>query len=139
LIRDASHLPHPSAANIVAWVCAVGPDGLDNYAPAIWLAEQAVALVPKQRSLTLNTLATVLYRAGRYEDAIKRVNESFGQGQPTAHDCILLSMIHRRMNQAAEAEKWLTKAKTLRSSVTQFWLGVEIDLMLKEAATLKGG
>jgi WD40 repeat protein/serine/threonine protein kinase/tetratricopeptide (TPR) repeat protein len=97
--------------NAAAWVCAVGPGAAGDTARAVKLAERALAAAPGSANY-LNTLGAVLYRAGRYEEAVKRLNESMQARSPegTVHDWIFLAMAHQHLGHATEAQGWLDKA-----------------------------
>jgi tetratricopeptide (TPR) repeat protein len=57
-------------------------------------------------------LAAALYRAGRYEDALRRLNEAqTGHGREIGPwNWLFLAMTHHRLGHADEAKKWLEKA-----------------------------
>jgi hypothetical protein len=57
-------------------------------------------------------LGGVLFRAGKWEEAIRQLNEAIkaeGKGG-TATDWLFLAMAHYRGGYAGEARKWLNKA-----------------------------
>src|SRR5262249_51325641 len=94
-------------ANVLARVCALGPDAVHGHAPPPRLAETAVAKVPEgERRNALNTLGALLYRAGRFREAIKRLREAVeaGNGQEVVEDWIFLALAHHRLGERAEAE-----------------------------------
>jgi tetratricopeptide (TPR) repeat protein len=65
----------------------------------------------KKRYDYTNTLGAVLYRAGRYADAVKRLEEAIkvhGKGG-TAGDWVFLALAHHRLGHAEEARRWLDK------------------------------
>jgi WD40 repeat protein/tetratricopeptide (TPR) repeat protein len=102
------------AANDVAWLCALGPDALPDFAGAVALARTAVAAPSGEatnRQSLLNTLGAVLYRAGQHQEAISTLNEALdahGSGG-TAWDWVFLAMAHHRLGEADEARRWLHK------------------------------
>jgi WD40 repeat protein/Flp pilus assembly protein TadD len=101
----------PWTANDVAWNCVVVPDAVPDFRDPLRLAEQAVAADP-QRSERLNTLGAVLYRAGRYEDAVRRHQEAIklrGPGDAFT-DWVFLAMASHRLGRAEEAKRWLSQA-----------------------------
>ena len=65
----------PAALNAAAWACVLGPDALPDLSRAVDAASTALANGAR-KSDYLNTLGAVLYRAGRYEDAVRRLEES---------------------------------------------------------------
>jgi WD40 repeat protein/serine/threonine protein kinase len=99
------------AANDVAWTCVLAPEAVDDAASVVALAERAVAADPKKH-LYQNTLGAALYRAGRVEEAVRRLRESLqahGQGGDV-DDWLFLALAHQRLDHRAEARHWLDKA-----------------------------
>src|SRR5262249_23001260 len=62
------------ATNLL-WACVVGPGAVDNLGPLVQRMEKAVRVLPGMYA-NLNTLGAALYRAGHYEDAVRRLNEA---------------------------------------------------------------
>ena len=115
-VRDS--LPRDSVDNTnwATWTCVLGPGGLDDYEPVLRAAEKAFG--PKPDSDQLNTLGAILYRAGRFEDAAKRLDEAVAvrdKATPKndlrlASDRFLLAMAHARLGHAGEARELLGQA-----------------------------
>ncbi len=101
----------------VVWTCLLGPEAVDDYAPVVRLAEQAVEADPTSEPY-LKTLGAILYRAGRAEQAVKRLTEAnkLIEDQDTesrsspAFTWYFLAMAHHKFEHDAEAKKWLGKA-----------------------------
>jgi WD40 repeat protein/tetratricopeptide (TPR) repeat protein/tRNA A-37 threonylcarbamoyl transferase component Bud32 len=109
-VDRAAGSPDALTLNDTAWACVYAPDALPDLGQAVALAEKAVA-ASKQYAY-LNTLGTVLYRAGRWQDAIARLEEGMkvhGQGG-NAGDWLFVAMAHHRLGHAAEGRKWLDRA-----------------------------
>jgi tetratricopeptide (TPR) repeat protein len=109
-IRHLGPTTDADQANDLAWACARIPDALDDLTPAVRLAEHAVAAKPDR--IRLNTLGSILHRAGQHEKAIARLEEAIaahGQGG-NAYDWLFLAMAHHALGHAAEAGRWLTRA-----------------------------
>jgi WD40 repeat protein len=69
----------PAQAESVAWYCVLAPDAVADHEALVRLAEAALAGHPergKERSDALKTLGAALFRAGRFEEAIRRLDES---------------------------------------------------------------
>jgi tetratricopeptide (TPR) repeat protein len=58
------------AARWTAWSCVLGPEALDDYAPVIELARR----FENNSGLPRQPLAGLLFRAGRYADALSELN-----------------------------------------------------------------
>jgi WD40 repeat protein/serine/threonine protein kinase len=114
LLRQFGSVTDPEQANRVAWYCVLAPDaGSDREAP-VRLAAAALTGLPEgapKRSAVLNTLGAALYRAGRFEEAVRRLNESIqtrgGEGLPQGF--AFLAMAHHRLGHHDEAKRWLDK------------------------------
>jgi Tfp pilus assembly protein PilF len=101
----------PETANDVAWVCVLVPDAVADPLRPLRLAEWAVAHQPKNEDC-LNTLGAAFYRAGKFEEAVKRLNAAIqarGKGRKY-EDWLFLAMAHHRLGHADEAQQWLAKA-----------------------------
>jgi WD40 repeat protein len=134
----------PPAANAVAWTCALGPGAVEDYGPVVALAEKAVAAARGEaKPLMLNTLGAVLYRAGRYKDALARLNEAVAArgGKGVVQDFLFLALVQHRLGKADEAQKQLAQALAARPERgdDKFWENAEVDLLRREARTLVEG
>jgi tetratricopeptide (TPR) repeat protein len=101
----------------VAWSCALAPDAITEWPTAIALAEQAVRSDSKSVQ-HLTTLGAVLYRAGRFDEALARLTEAAALSQAPseasnsspAYAWFFLAMAQHRLRHADEAKQWLDKA-----------------------------
>src|SRR5262249_55218522 len=81
---------------------------------ALKFVERAIASNPTRYPAATyrNTLGIALYRAGRYDEAVQRLNESIAlqkQGG-TYRDWLFLAMAHHRLGHADEARRGLDQA-----------------------------
>ncbi len=85
-----------------------------------------------------------LHRAGRHEEAIRRLTES-GEVDPswgaTALNWAVLAMAHHRLGHAEEAARWLARADRTptRGLTFAWWDGLEFWLLRREARALIHG
>ena len=105
---------------------------------SVRLAEFAVnSFTADQKHLALNTLGATLYRAGRFEDAIRRLKEGVKarNGAEEPLDWPFLSMAHHRIGHRDEARRWLDRLRNRRPSTDpdRFWEELEIRLLRSEA------
>jgi len=136
-------------ANSVAWSCALGPDAVHDLSQPVRLAEKAVAESPGTY-LYLNTLGAVLYRAGAYDDTIRRLDQAMkahGQGG-NAWDWLFLAMAHQRAGRPEEARRWYDKAASWIEQAEQgkvqdpylnlafWWNKLELRVLRREAEAL---
>ncbi len=143
---DVTKIP-PRTANDLAWSCALGAGAVEDYAPLIRLAESAAASRPAPNRL--NTLGAILYRAGRFEDAIRQLGRSVeihGAGG-TLYDALFLAMAHHRLGRAEEARQWFHRGSS-PAPVAMFkpdaggdtsWIPqLELKILRREAAATLG-
>ena len=104
-------------ADLTAWSCSLAPSALADLAPAIALAQRATESKPDSVSYRL-TRGAILYRAGRFEDAVqylKRSEEGLQAAEPTeptspAYLWFFPAMYHDRLGQKDEAARYLAAA-----------------------------
>jgi WD40 repeat protein/tRNA A-37 threonylcarbamoyl transferase component Bud32/tetratricopeptide (TPR) repeat protein len=105
----------PDQVNTVVWACVLAPGAVEDPKRLAELAEKNLTGLPKgdsNRYPYTNTLGAALYRAGRYEAAVKRLREAIqihGKGG-TAGDWVFLAMAHHRLGHGEMARKWLDRA-----------------------------
>jgi eukaryotic-like serine/threonine-protein kinase len=128
----------PLQANMVAWNCALAPGAFSDLGAPVRLAEFAARGFPAhEKHIALNTLGAALYRAGRFEEAIGRLEEAIkarnGAGEPL--DWPWLAMAHFRLGHRDEAHRWLDRLRNRAPSndPDEFWDELEIGLLRSEA------
>jgi len=128
-------------ANQVAWACSMGPDGAADPQAPVRLAEFEVRNSPTSadsfRSGCLNTLGWALFRAGRFNDAISRVEEAIQllRGMSGPDDWPLLAMAHHRLGHCELARQWLARLREHEYSTdpSQFWNVLNQRVLNREA------
>jgi tetratricopeptide (TPR) repeat protein len=146
----------PGLANNVAMMCALGPDAVPDWKQPLALIEHALGVldrikVPpgdeetlarfnKTRHALLNTHGAVLYRAGRYREAVDRLHKALeihGQ-EGVFHDWVFLALAHHRLGQAREAREWLARAlrDRPREGAGLSWDALEKRLLCTEAEAM---
>jgi tetratricopeptide (TPR) repeat protein len=91
-------------------------------------------------SEALRLLGAALYRAGRFEEAIRRLDDSDrapdDAGEPKAF--AFLALTHFRLGHRDEAGRWLDKlaAYQPKAGAEFFWDDVEIRILRREAESL---
>jgi tetratricopeptide (TPR) repeat protein len=134
----------PRLARNVAWSAVLSP-GADPELP-IRLAQVALdAYSEYYKPTALNTLGAALYRAGRFDEAIRRLEESVKavNGQGWWADWAFLAMAHHRLGHRQEARFWLDKLRAFPWSPTDYpdrtayiWSDLGIRVLLREAEAL---
>jgi hypothetical protein len=114
LLKRFGKTTDPAQANSVAWYCVLAPDAVADYEAPVRLAEASLAGYPergRQRGDALRTLGAALYRAGRFKEAVRRLDESVQTrgdgGDPRG--LAFLALAHHRVGHGDEARRWLDK------------------------------
>jgi tetratricopeptide (TPR) repeat protein len=128
-------------ANNVAWYCLLAPGAVANRAAPVRLAQFAVNDAPEaEKPNFLNTLGAALYRAGRSEEAIIRLEEGIRKraGESFPQDWVFLAMAHHQLGHHAEAHAWLDRLRAYRANENPdvFWNELEIRLLRSEAESV---
>jgi tetratricopeptide (TPR) repeat protein len=138
-------------ANFAAWTCALGANGVSDYKVPLRLARKAVADAQKQVALgatnkadplgslwaNRNTLAALLYRDGKYEQALRELEACEAMARPFTpdnrfSDYILFVLIHARAGNRAEAARYMQMIRALPPT-QDIETNVEQQLFLREA------
>ncbi len=100
----------------VAWTCLLGPDAVTDWKRPVELAEKAQSTDPKNYD-KLNTLGGLLVRAGRFEEAARRLAEAEAAFQETqlprgsiVYNWLFQAVTQHRLGQVEEAKRWFRKA-----------------------------
>jgi dipeptidyl aminopeptidase/acylaminoacyl peptidase len=119
LLKQFGSATDPGQANRVAWYCVLAADAVSDREALVRRATTALTGLPegaRERSDVLITLGATLYRAGRFEEAIRRLNESIqapgGEGLPRGF--AFLALAHKRLGHHDEAKRWLDKLVSIQ-------------------------
>ena len=130
-------------SNSIAWTCVLASDATVYGEALVHLADAGVAGRPergRERSEVLNTLGASLYRAGWFEEAIRRLDESIQalDGGDVPKGFAFLAMAHHRLGHRDEAKRWLDKLVAYRpkEGADFSWDDVEIRILRREAESL---
>ena len=96
----------------------------------------------------LNTLGAALYRAGRFEEAVRQLDrsvEAHGAGG-TPFDALFLAMAHHRLGRVEQARDWLRRGTAAARAAKRqanprddgsSWISrLELEILGREAASL---
>jgi WD40 repeat protein/tetratricopeptide (TPR) repeat protein len=123
-----------SDTGTAVWICCLGPDGVTDWAPVRRVAERLVQEDPAAGRLTI--LGALLYRAGQYDEALRRLTQAVAKGGQggSVWDRLFLAMAHQRLGHAEEAQKWLKQAV---AATSRSWPDPqEVQLLRREAEEL---
>jgi tetratricopeptide (TPR) repeat protein len=131
----------PEAANTLAWTCALAPGSVADYAGPLRLAELAAGT---RKYECVSTLGCLLYRAGQYEQAVRRLEEAqrLHPGGGTGLEWLFLAMAHHRLSHAAEAKQCLGRATRwidAEGEKVGWSQRLEVHLIRREAEALVAG
>jgi len=135
----------PSTAATVAWACASGPGATDDPDTPVRLAETAVKHSADSTSAPfyLTTLGAVLFRAGQFEEAIRRLEQraQVRGGKSPPEVWAFQAMVHHRLGHRDEALRWLELLRNYHpnSDPASARNELEIRLLRGDAASAAGG
>jgi eukaryotic-like serine/threonine-protein kinase len=137
LDRFGGTINAPTAQN-VARSCALGPDGTADPQAPVRLAEAGVAgATESNKAIRLNVLGAALCRAGRFDEAIRRLEEGIRlrDGESIPADWPFLAMGNHRLGHHDEARRWLDRLRNYEPSTDpdEFWDELAIGLLRSEA------
>jgi tetratricopeptide (TPR) repeat protein len=121
----------------------LAPDAVADFKAPVRLAEVALAgqaETGRARSDVLKTLGAALYRAGRFEEAIRRLDQIIqirgDGGDPRAF--AFLAPAHHRLRHRDEAENWLDKlvASRPKEGFDVSLEDMEVHILHREAESL---
>jgi tetratricopeptide (TPR) repeat protein len=126
----------PMIANNVAWSSAMAAGEEPNLSETVRLAELAVNGSPEDEN-KLNTLGAALYRAGRFTEAVRRLEEGMQRRIVVSSESagVFLAMAHHRLGHRDEARRRLDRFRDRRPRLASyaFWDELEIRLLRAEA------
>jgi tetratricopeptide (TPR) repeat protein len=130
-----------AALSLVARSCTLAADAVPDLQPQVRRAEQTVGANPRSAP-ELVRLGALLYRAGQFEPAVRRLEEAarLGGEGPAPRGWLFLAMANQRLGRGTEARKWLDRAAAGAGSPSVPWQErLEYQLLRREAEALVGG
>jgi tetratricopeptide (TPR) repeat protein len=145
-----SKRPDVISLNDVVWVCVRVPGSPIPPDRMVTLLEQTLPSTPAQsRRNRLHTLGAALYRAGRFPEALARLEESLRLEEKSGNveDWVFLALVHRRLDHHDKAREYVSRAdkemEQVRASKSRPgtaplpWRDLtEMDLLYKEAKAI---
>lgn len=129
----------PNTLYRVAQWCTHIPDAVADLAVPVQMAEAAMAGYPADlKPNALGVMGAALYRAGRLDEAIERLEASVktrvGSDEPA--DWVFLAMAHHKVGHGEEARRWLAKVRAIvndEKTANSTGFGEILRSLLKEA------
>jgi tetratricopeptide (TPR) repeat protein len=147
LLEQALKTRNPAQANNLVWACTLAPGAVPDPKPLVERMEKEFQTGPAPWWY-FSTLGAALYRAERFDDAVRRIEEGIelqGKGG-MPQEWLFLAMAHQRLGHAAQARKWLDQTrraiepgdpKKPAPGAGSSWSDrIEIQLLRREAQTL---
>jgi WD40 repeat protein/tRNA A-37 threonylcarbamoyl transferase component Bud32/tetratricopeptide (TPR) repeat protein len=147
-------VPNHEQVNSALWTCVLADRAVKDMKGLVERAERNLKGLPTGHAMLYsytNTLGAVLYRAGRHQEAAKRLEEAVklhGKGG-TVGDWVFLAMAHHQLGKTGEARRWLDKvaselkrppnplAGLLKSQPAESWIArTELQLLGRQAEAL---
>jgi Flp pilus assembly protein TadD len=142
LLKRWGSADDPQIFNTVARTCDLAPSAVADLKPVVQLAEKAAQKSPNDPNV-LNTLGALLYRAGRYEEAVERLKEAITKSpmkKGSAWDWLFLAMAQQKLGQPEEARNCLAKAGEFMKAMGTSWdRRLELQVLHREAEALVNG
>jgi tetratricopeptide (TPR) repeat protein len=109
-VYEQARNPYP--LKMIANICSLAPEAVADFERPLRWAEKALALDPKEQ-WSHEAPGRILYRAGRYEEAVRRLDEAVEILNRTgnAWHWLFLAMAHHHLGHTDEARAWLGKAE----------------------------
>jgi tetratricopeptide (TPR) repeat protein len=149
LLEQALETRNPSLANNLVWACTLAPGAVPDPKSLVERMEKEFQTGPAPWQY-FGTLGAALYRAERFDDAVRRLEEAIklrGKGG-VPQDWLFLAMAHHRLGHAAQARKWLDQSaraieqadpKQPTTDAGSGWSDrIEVQLLHREAQALIG-
>jgi tetratricopeptide (TPR) repeat protein len=118
MLKHFGRSPSPQTAYFTVVCCIRVPDAVADWTPLARWAEQTLAADAKDVD-RLSVLGAVLYRAGRFDEAARRLHQAEAAFQKTpvpsaawsiAYTWLFLALTHERLGHADQARQWLDRA-----------------------------
>jgi eukaryotic-like serine/threonine-protein kinase len=130
--------PDPRVGYSVAWWSVFAASEEPDVSEIVRLAEAGVSgAMASQKADLLNTLGAALYRAGRFAEAVRRLDEGIQtrNGESIRADWAFLAMAHHRLGHNDESRRWLDRFRDRSPNLdpAEFWDELEVRLLRTEA------
>jgi hypothetical protein len=107
----------------VAYACSLAPAAVTDLPGLIQVSERSTRWVASNERV----VGAVLFRAGRFDDALKRFDTARKVYQPRGWDWLFLAMIHSRLGHPHQAGQTLAQADQWIANADQSRRGADDD------------
>jgi WD40 repeat protein/serine/threonine protein kinase/tetratricopeptide (TPR) repeat protein len=112
-----------TAAGLVAYACILAPGAVTDFSGLVQVSQRSTRWVASNERL----VGAALFRAGRFEEALKRFEQGHRGFVLRAWDLLLLAMIHSRLGHTSEARRLLQRADQWIVEAANAPLGREME------------
>ncbi|MAG93416.1 MAG: hypothetical protein CMJ48_06675 [Planctomycetaceae bacterium] len=134
---------NPLGMHLAPWTCALAPDALDDYTPALALAQRALETAPESNQVGVGA---VQLRAGRYADALANLAKAKpSKNASRAYAAYLQAMTEFHLDHKNAARQSLDQANELAKgqlgdadNLPRWDIRLTLELLRKEAEILIG-
>jgi WD40 repeat protein/Tfp pilus assembly protein PilF len=114
IFERMSSMDAPTNWNAAVWTCCLTANDACPPKDLVRLMDKAVAQLGKYNPY-MTTRGAALYRAGRYEDAVKQLTDAIDAQAKSGRwqDWVFLAMVQHRLDHADKAREALKQAKSL--------------------------
>ncbi|HUE69932.1 MAG TPA: tetratricopeptide repeat protein [Pirellulaceae bacterium] len=139
LVEEFGQSDDPQIAALLVWCCKLRAGAVADWDAVVGMGEKALLRLPGNGRL-IRDLGALLYRAGRFEEALERLGEGIEcrpEKKPIVWDWLWLAMVQHRLGDTEKARDSLRQA--------QQWMdqqapnrNLELELLRTEAEELLG-
>ncbi len=142
--RNPAVLDDRHGGEFMANVLSLGPGGVGDDGKALgWIEPLASSIDPADgpfKGQWLRSLGSVLYRLGRYREAIDRIQQGIALGRDVPpEEAVFLAMAHFRLGETDKARALLARSwddESDQQSVEPWWANEPVRLLRREATRL---
>jgi WD40 repeat protein/tetratricopeptide (TPR) repeat protein len=127
--QQRSHADLATRAHI-ALICKLGANSVDDLDQLVALTEELVTVYPESARMR-NHFAGVLYRAGRYDQALQQLKQN-REVRDSIFDTLWLTLVQAQLKNIEAAETLLAKLQSSEYSTKN----LELRVLTREAETL---
>src|SRR5262249_55518625 len=109
LLERFGQRQQPEVAYTIARACSLAPNAVNDLSEVVQASERALAQNPRSYPYT-RALGAVLYRAGKFKEAEKRLKEAAALQPQAPTVWLFLALACSRLGETEEAGQWLDKA-----------------------------
>jgi len=109
LLKEFGRIQDIGRSSALAYLCTLGPGATAHPESVVEIARRIVAEQPLDGNI--HTLATALFRAGKYQEAIEEFDRALRirGDEGTPFYWVFLAMCHHKLGRQEEADRWFQK------------------------------